>query len=282
MKFNKMEWLAAIRATVALKTEVKWTNQAGKAESKKFNMTHAAVAYDLAEQYATWGTGEGIWVSKATLADQWGASRTGTIIPTFNMLEAIGFIKEDSSKAKGESRYYDLTMPQTMPDNSAVNEKIAERQAKRAEEKRTQRAEQKDALAAYRAQKAEKPAEEPVTVVAVQEDPEPATEPQKATQAVVETPEKPSEEMTDEEAQKWTDLDPFDDEPVEDEKTVKRILDESDDSVEARKFFNDKTWMTTTTDRVQRAAAAAFKVEKVLETVPVAAKAVVASFDEEW
>lgn len=299
MKFNKMEWLAAIRATVALKTEVKWTNQAGKVETKKFNMTHAAVAYDLAEQYATWGTGEGIWVSKATLADQWGASRTGTIIPTFNMLEALGFIKEDPSKAKGESRYYDLTMPKAMPDNSAINEKIAERQAKRAEEKRNQRAEQKVALAAFRAQKGEEASESPVETLPVQNDPELVTEPQTATQAVVE----PLEDDADEDV--FADYEPEGyekpaDKPAKktivaerleemraakdaDQETAERILEESDDPEEARKLFSDENWMTGTMDPVQRAAAAAFKVEKVLETVSAPkTKTITDSFDEEW
>lgn len=130
---------------------------------------------------------------------------------------------------------------------------------------------------------AQKPAEKPVEVPAAQEDPEPVSEPQEATQAVVEVSEPVVEEMTDEQADYYTNLDPFAEEIAEDEKTANRILDESDDPVEARRLFNDKTWVPTTTDTVKRAAAAAFKVEKVLETVPATKpKTVVESFDEEW
>lgn len=151
--------------------------------------------------------------------------------------------------------------------------------------------------------------EAPVAVVEPVEapvEPEPVSEPQKPAESVVEAPEDDADEDV------FADYEPEGyekpaakpakksrkkvEEPAmktmterlaevkaaknADQETADRFLDESDDPVEARRLFNDKTWSPHNTDPVTRASAAAFMVEKVLE--PVASKSVTDSFDEEW
>ncbi|MDQ0793577.1 hypothetical protein [Streptomyces sp. B1I3] len=136
---------------------------------------------------------------------------------------------------------------------------------------------------------------EPVAVVEAPVVPEPAVEPQKAPESVVEATE-PDEDLDDFEwdielaapvvekpAKKTILAERLADKKTEknaDQETAERILDESDDAVEARRLFNDPIWNPMTTDLVQRASSAAFKVEKTLVTV--SSKSVTDSFDEEW
>ncbi|WDS61320.1 hypothetical protein SEA_MINIFLAYER_13 [Satellite phage MiniFlayer] len=122
--YKKDKWLEAIDVHVALKTTVAYKNAAGKVTEKAFTGTFGYLAYFVANKYADWNTGEGVFVAKSTFAALVGMSRTSIIIPFFQVMEELGLMVKDDSKKQSDSDYYDLRMPRLSPDRTDIDARV--------------------------------------------------------------------------------------------------------------------------------------------------------------
>lgn len=111
MKYNKREWLASIDTAISNKASIDVKTNTNNKIEIQMSISTGFIAYHLAEKYADWQTGEGVYCSQAKLANIFNMSRQ-TISKSFTLLEELGFMKRDRSKeSPGGSNYYDLCMP---------------------------------------------------------------------------------------------------------------------------------------------------------------------------
>lgn len=139
-QYKKDKWLEAIDVHVALKTTVSYRNAVGKTLEKPFTATFGYLAYFIANKYADWGTGEGVFIAKSTFAATVGMSRTSVIVPFFQVMEALNLLVKDDSKKVSDSDYYDLRMPGLFPDRTDVDVRIKDAKAAAAAKKADYRA----------------------------------------------------------------------------------------------------------------------------------------------
>lgn len=115
--FDKRIWQWAATYFAGVKAEYTYTTEsnakrAGQSKTIKFTQTTYAVAMHVANEYANWKTGDTIWASQGTVADNLGLSRVAVheafiILQGFQMMT----MTKSQEQAGGKSNWYDLTMP---------------------------------------------------------------------------------------------------------------------------------------------------------------------------
>lgn len=115
--YNKRIWQWAATYFAGKKVEVDHVTESGKSKKLVFTQTTYAVGVFLANEFADWSTGEGVWASQGNVAEALGLSRPAvndafTILQSLNMMEMI----KSQEERGGKSNLYNLTMPGTLSE----------------------------------------------------------------------------------------------------------------------------------------------------------------------
>jgi hypothetical protein len=120
-KFSKKEWLSLIDDQVREQAEIKRETSTGKPELIRFTPTTGFIAYHIAQKYADWTTGKGVYCSQIKMAKEFNMS-SRTVRQAFQLLEGLGFMVRDPHRSTvGGTNYYDLEMPNLGSENSTLS-----------------------------------------------------------------------------------------------------------------------------------------------------------------